>query len=331
MSDNTLWTWGFNVITSSSIYSYNPLKKMDNVIAISSNHLHAMAITANGNLWAWGHNHHGELGSGVIGNRDEYVHEPIRVMRGVVAVSAGAYYTMAVKADGSLWGWGKNDFGQLGNGAIINHDGYVPESVPSPIYVMSDVTAVSAGVNHTMAIKTDGSLWGWGANWRGQLGDGTTICHTNPVHLMDNVTAVSVGYLHTLVICADGNLWTWGGNYSGQLGHGDIESHYSYNPKMIMSDVIAISAGHEHSTAITADGTLWVWGDNWRGQLGNVHLARNHTPAKIMDDVIAVSAGSRHTTAIRADGSLWEWGDNLPGSIFGDPTPAHIMDGARLP
>jgi alpha-tubulin suppressor-like RCC1 family protein len=134
-------------------------------------------------------------------------------MDDVIAVSAGTARTMAIKSDGSLWGWGDNFFGQLGDGTTTARR--------SPVHIMDDVVAVSAWQNHTMAVKSDGSLWGWG---NGQFGDGNTATHHSPVRIMDNVVAVSVGYRHTMVIKSDSSLWGWGDNLDGQLGDGtDID------------------------------------------------------------------------------------------------------------
>lgn len=135
-------------------------------------------------------------------------------------ISAGDQgYTAAIKEDGSLWTWGDNRCGQLGDGTI--------ENKYTPIKIMDNVVAASAGCDHTAVIKEDGSLWIWGWNEDGQLGDGTTENKTTPVKIMDNVAAVSMGFSHTAAIKEDGSLWTWGENIFGQLGDGTT---YLSNP-----------------------------------------------------------------------------------------------------
>lgn len=190
-------------------------------------------------------------------------------------------------------------------------------------------TAVSAGRTHTMAIKSDATLWAWGNNSQGQLGDGTTTSKSAPVKIMDDVAAVSANGYHTTAIKSDGTLWTWGCNNDGQLGNGTNTS--SNTPVKIMEDVAMISADSSRTLAIKTDGSLWAWGSNAYGRLGDGTTTNRNAPVKIMDNVTAVSAGGYHTMAIKTDGTLWAWGLNSPGRL-GDGTtisritPIKIMD-----
>ena len=210
-------------------------------------------------------------------------------------------------------------------------------ALPAAAYDMGKVReyqTVSAGNTHTAAITTDGSLWTWGYNHWGQLGNGTREDQYKPVKIMDNVAAVSAGDNHTAAITTDGSLWTWGDNYLGRLGDGTTK--YQYKPVKIMDNVAAVSAGNWYTAAITTDGSLWTWGDNTWRQLGNGTTEYQSKPVKIMDNVAAVSAGVTHTAAITTDGGLWTWGNNYYGQL-GDGTktsknmPVRIMDGVRLP
>jgi len=176
---------------------------------------------------------------------------------------------------------------------------------------------ISVGDEHSISIMTDRSLWGWGNNLQGQLGDGTNMHRHNPIHIMDDAIAVSAGWVRTMAIRGDGSLWGWGNNGNGQLGDGTYIQRFS--PVRIMDDVIAVSAGSTHTMAIRDDGSLWGWGNNWSGQLGGGAASNYRTPIWIVDDVIAVSAGAGHTMAIRSDGSLWAWGNNWNGQL-GDGT-----------
>jgi len=297
-----------------------------------------MAIRADGSLWAWGHNHFGQLGDGTTILR--YI--PVKVMNDVVSVSAGVNHTMAIKADGSLWAWGLNSWGLLGDGTNINRH--------TPVMIMEEVIAVSAGRNHTMAIRYDGSLWAWGSNERGLLGDGSTthfedgrIRFVNtPVKVMEEVVAVSAGAFHAMAITTDGSLWAWGSVTLDRSRDGvAMDQHL---PVKIMEEVVAVSAGLGYSMAIKTDGSLWAWGSNFFGQLGDVTAIYHSSPIRIMDNVVAVSAGtlgmataaSAHTIAIKKDGSLWAWGTNDYGEL-GDGTtewssqPIRIMDNIMLP
>jgi len=185
-----------------------------------------------------------------------------------------------------------------------------------------------AGV-HSAAIKGDGSLWTWGGNYDGQLGDGTTEKRNSSVKIMDDVAGVSLGNTYSAAIKNDCSLWTWGDNEFGQLGDGTAENRH--NPVKIMDDVVTVSLGGGHSAAIRDDGSLWTWGGNVFGRLGDGMTERKDRPVKIMDDVASVSLGKYHSAAIRHDGSLWSWGYNEHGRL-GDGTteekhsPVMIMD-----
>jgi alpha-tubulin suppressor-like RCC1 family protein len=237
------------------------------------------------------------------------------------SVSAGADYAMAIKADGSLWAWGLNEYGQLGDGT--NVDSFTPTKI------MDNVAAVDAGIDYAMAIKTDGSLWAWGLNEYGQLGDGTNTDRLAPVKIMDNVAAVDAGIDYAMAIKIDGSLWVWGLNEYGQLGDGTLDNRNA--PVKVMDHVVAVSAGFLHTKAIKTDGSLWAWGLNEYGQLGDGTNIDRLAPVKIMDGVVAVSEGGNHSVAVKTDGSLWAWGRNGSGQL-GDGTldnrnaPVKVMD-----
>ena len=192
-----------------------------------------------------------------------------------------------------------------------------------------DVLSVSAGFSYTMAIETDGSLWAWGGNSSGQLGDGTKVDKLSPVKVMDDVLSVSAGFYYTMSIKTDGSLWAWGRNFSGQLGDGTKVNKLS--PVKVMDDVLSVSGGFYHTISIKTDGSLWAWGGNSDGQLGDGTKVNKLSPVKVMDDVLSVSVGDYHTMAIKTDGSLWAWGRNSSGAL-GDGTttdrhfPVKIME-----
>ncbi|MCL1859732.1 MAG: hypothetical protein FWF92_10945 [Oscillospiraceae bacterium] len=192
--------------------------------------------------------------------------------------------------------------------------------------------SISVSQYHNLATKNDGSLWAWGWNYYGQLGDGTTDRQSIPVKIMDGVMAACAGDNHSLAIKSDGSLWTWGLNNYGQLGDGTTEDKLT--PIKIMDDVTAVNAGGGYSLAIKSDGSLWTWGLNYYGRLGDGTTEDKLTPIKIMDDVKEAIAGNKHSLAIKNDGSLWAWGNNNFGSL-GDgtigtneskSTPVKIMD-----
>ena len=190
-------------------------------------------------------------------------------------------------------------------------------------------TQVSAGGYHSAAIDTNGSLWCWGWNKYGQLGNGTTEDQSTPIKIMDDVVAVSTGTYHTFAIKTDGTLWGWGSNTYYELGNGtDVDSTV---PVKIMDNVFDASAGNSFSAIIKDDNSLWTWGYNYSGQLGNSSTNDGISPQQILEDVIDVSTGSNHMAAVTIDGTLWAWGYNDYGQL-GDGTgisrksPQKIMD-----
>lgn len=226
-------------------------------------------------------------------------------------ISAGKEHTIAIKTDGTLWAWGNNGFGQLGNGTTTN------SNTPIQIGTANNWQSVSAGWAHTVAIKTDGTLWAWGANNYGQLGNGTTINNSAPLQVgtANNWQSVSAGFWHTMAIKTNGELLAWGRNASGQLGNNTtIDSN---SPISIGTNYRSVTAGAGHTIAIKTNGTLWAWGDNFWGELGNNTTTDSNTPIQIGNDNNwqSVSAGFVHTMAIKTDGTLWAWGDNGSGEL----------------
>ena len=191
---------------------------------------------------------------------------------------------------------------------------------------------ISLGGWHSGVITEDGSLYMWGDNGYGQLGDGTKEDRSNPVKIMDHVRSVSLGMCHSGAITEDGSLYMWGDNYDGKLGGGTKGDRSK--PVKIMDHVRSVSLGDWHSGAITEDGSLYMWGSNNSGQLGDGTDSGKSKPVKIMDHVRSVSLGDNHSGAITEDGSLYMWGRNDYGQL-GDGTkedrsnPVKIMDHVR--
>ena len=188
-----------------------------NVIAIAAGGSHTLALKSDGTVWAWGDNGYGHLGDGTTTER----YTPVQVsgLTGVIAISAGGYHSAALKSDGTVWAWGWNCEGQLGNGTTSDVN-------PFPVQVsgLTAVKAIAAGANYSKALKSDGTVWAWGAGYYGQLGDGTTVSKYTPVQVsgLTGVAAIGSGeyQFHSIALKSDGTVWTWGYNYYGQLGDG---------------------------------------------------------------------------------------------------------------
>ena len=245
------------------------------------------------------------------------------------SVSAGMYHTIAIGTDGSLWAWGNNRDGQLGNG----EEGGAWENLsansnkPVRIGTDSDWAFTAAGSEHTIAVKTDGSLWGWGRNDRGQLGDGTLVNRSTPVRIDADLdwASVSAGDNFTVAIKTDGSLWSWGNNTFGQLGNGTKGSNRGSNiPVRIGTDSnwVSVDAGLWHTVAIRTDGSLWIWGDTNNitdGGRGAMSVTITH-PTQVGTETgwVLAAAGDDHNVALKADGSLWSWGRNSLGALGHD-------------
>lgn len=174
---------------------------------------------------------------------------------------------------------------------------------------------ITMAQNSGAIIKSDGSLWMWGKNSVGELGNGTTTYCSTAVKIMDDVKSVSLGVLHSVVLKNDGSVWTAGFNVYGQLGNGSKTNSAVFTK--IMSGVTSISADQNQSFALKTNGTLWAWGNNYYGQLGDGGLTAQSSPIKVLDNVAFVEAGYSHTAAIKNDGSLYLWGDNSFGEVGG--------------
>jgi alpha-tubulin suppressor-like RCC1 family protein len=230
------------------------------------------------------------------------------------SVSCGEKFSLAIKNDGSLWAWGINSNGQLGDSTTIQRN--------QPKQIAPDLNWTSAvcGSNYSVAIKNDGSLWSWGANDFGQLGDGSTASKTAPqrVDNSTNWTKVCCGARHTLAIKNDGTLWAWGSNKSKQLGVGS-ESQYIAAPTKVGTDNswVSIAAGEEFSVAIKSDGTLWAWGSNQEAQLGQNNQTDSKFPIQVgsLNNWVKAVCGRAHVIALNSSNKIFTWGYNQNGEV----------------
>jgi len=249
---------------------------------------------------------------------------------GVKAISSGDSHTVALKNDGTVFAWGVNSYGQLGDGTYTNRNTPVPVRAPemtivtTPVRGLTGIIAISARGYRTVALRNDGTVWAWGYNVGGELGDGTYTNRNTPVQVRDltDVKAISAGELHTVALKNDGTVWAWGKNYYGQFGDGTTTNRETPVQISGLSDFRTISAGAFNTVAIKNDGTVWAWGLNSSGQLGDGTTMDSNIPVQVNDltDVIAISAGFvSHAVALKSDGTVWVWGSNSYGQL-GDGT-----------
>ncbi len=225
----------------------------------------------------------------------------------VVGFDAGYYHSLVVKSDGSLWSFGGNGKGQLGDGS--NSDRY------TPVKTMDNVKMTIANWFNGYAIKNDNSLWSWGANDNGLLlGDGSNTDRYTPVKIMDNIVfANSFGH-RVFAINENGELYAWGKNYYGALGDGTTTSK-NIPEKVALEKVQLICSGESHTAAITLNNDLYTWGYNNYGQLGDGTKNNQYTPIKVLSGIIDVATPCDATIVLDTDGNVWSWGGNSKGQL----------------
>jgi len=279
-----------------------------------------IAIKSNGTLWTWGTNDDGQLGL----NNDTARSLPTQVgaLSNWAQVSFGndgsnGATALAVKTDGTLWAWGTNANGQVGNSTIIDR------SSPVQIGALSNWAQVEGGERASFAITTTGALYAWGINLNGQLGTSstTTIQRSSPVQVgaLSDWAQISAGDGFCVSVKTDNTIWSWGHNGSGQLGLNISAAIDRSSPVQIgaLSDWAQASAGAAHSLAVKTDGTLWSWGGNSQGQLGDGTKISKSSPIQIgaLSDWAQVAAGSDFSLAVKTDDTLWAWGGNNLGGL----------------
>ena len=290
----------------------------------SDNFIPKEAFTTGG-LWTWGDNTFGQSGDttrytpgqgSISGNNWLIGQKP----------AASTVNASGIKTDGTLWVWGRNDSGTIGDGTRTSNS--------SPVNIAgNNWKQISNSILHTAAIKTDGTLWTWGANNLGfnygRLGDNTQISgRSSPIQTAaggTNWKMVSCGYYHSTAIKTDGTLWVWGGGSSGQLGCGSTGDLKSTPVQTVAGGTNwrMVSAGDRCTMAVKTDNTLWTWGTGYLGGLGNGGTSDAGSPIQIAGNTWKfVSAGKYTGSAIKTDGTLWSWGDNGYGQI-GDGTRTH--------
>lgn len=270
-------------------------------------------------------------------------------LTGITAVAAGGYHSLALDNSngGTVWAWGNNRLGQLGLGEVTTLQRNIAVQVPS--LVNANITRIAAGGGHNLALSSSGTIWSWGFNKSGQLGQGREsehkiptpgmVLNTDGTSNLTDVIHIAAGGSHSLFVTSDGNVWACGLNNFGQLGDGTLKKKYGVVPvltdkvtKTPLTGAIAVAAGLDHSLAIIDDGTglskgtVWAWGDNTFGQLGNQKNFNTDipvtSPVKVkkedgtaLENVAKIVAIGNHSLAVDSSGQLWAWGDNTYGQL----------------
>lgn len=293
-------------------------------LSVASGELSYFVLRSDNTLWSWGYNGSGELGLGDWDDRTL----PTQVAGSWQNISAGAYSLLAVKTDNTLWATGLNWDGRLGLGDEIDRN-VMTQVSGNNWYKVS--TAIGYG-DHTLAVKTNGTLWAWGGNGYGQLGIGTRGGdQLTPVQVgsATNWAVVSAGYDRSFAIKTNGTLWSWGSNVNAALGQGNSDINAQYNsPTQVGSETnwTKVSSAWPFTFALKSNGTLWVTGQNISYGLGvgstdQFLIYDSFTQVGSDTDWEDISCGYEHTTARKSNGTIYTWGYNLDGELgLGDTT-----------
>jgi len=309
-----------------------PVYGITGIIAIAGGASHTVALRSDSTVWAWGSNAHGQLGDSTTTQRLSAVQ--VTGLSGIIAISSGGQHSLALKSDGTVWAWGYNWKGQLGDNTITDRLTPVQVHDSSNTAFLSGIVAIAGGDNHSIALQNDGTIWAWGHNQYGKLGDGTNNDRWLPVHVHDsadvgflfNVIAIATSEYanHTLALKSDSTVWAWGYNLKGQLGNGTANNNINPLPMPIDTvgiggGFIAIACGGNHSLALKNDGMVWAWGWNNNGQLGDSSTLDKHSAVKVKPNfgggIISIAAGYYHSLALKNDNTVWAWGEDALGQL----------------
>lgn len=323
-SNGTVWSWGNqypNPFTQQT-------PSLTGIQSISAGTGFSFALKNNGTVWGWGSNLEGQLGNGKTDSNPVTVPVQVQGLMDTIQVSAGHDHSLALERDGTVWAWGRNDSGQLGEGTTSS------QLIPVQVKNLENVKFISAGEYLSLAVKQDGTVWAWGNNYYGTLGDGTHISKPLPVQVqgLTGIMQVSTGEYYSMALKEDGTVWAWGRNDKGELGNSTTIDQNAPVLVQGLTDVTQIVAGIGTSLALKKDGTVWAWGDGSFGVLG---IAANRTnsshpiPVNGAVDAIAIAGGSMNAYLLKKDDTLWGWGTNGMNEISKDstvnfPTPSQV-------
>jgi len=282
-----IWAWGDNTygqIGDGTIGGNHnvpvQLANPTNVVAIAAGGSHSLAVTATGQVWAWGYNLNGQIGDNTTMTRPAPVQ--LTGLPTIVSVAAGWLHSVALKADGTVLAWGNNTYGQVGDATDVERH------TPQPVEGLTSITAVAAcsSGDHSLALRSDGAVWGWGSNAVGQLGNGATYNPYIPVEAVGvgGITGIAAGAVHSVVVKSDGTVWAWGYQGNGQVGDGSTAGVRPLPVRLAApTGVVAVGAGSLQSLAVTGDTSVWGWGANSNYEVGDGTQVTRRAPIRVTE------------------------------------------------
>ena len=341
--------------TSPSVCAPIPRANPASVLQVSGGSRHLLVRKLDGSVWDWGVNSHGQLGDNTIVERDTpvQVHGPGNVgfVAPITDMVGGEVANYALSPNQTVWSWGWNPVDELGDG-VAGGESHVPVQVlvsTNPPVPLSSITSLGGRGDHGLSVDSKGTVWTWGSNFKGQLGNNTKVDSPVAVHVLagagpgtgpggmggflSQIVSITGGGAHSIALDSSGHLWGWGFNFHGQLGNGTFDRvpnigiwspvEAMADPQTPFANVVQVSAGWNHTVALRSDGTVWTFGIDSEGELGNGNNTTNSAfPYQVtvngntpLTNVVSVSGGDFHTAVLKSDGTVWTWGQNLLGQL----------------
>ena len=341
----------FSLLLLALFFWFTPGRGAD-VVSVWGGARGTVVLKSDGTVWTWGANYSGKLGIGAT--NPVLVSVPVEVhglgnvsyLNSVQKIMGCEEHNVALKADGTVWCWGFNAYGELGDGST--NDSWTPvQTGLGATPPLTNVVQLGGRPYFTLAAKGDGTIWAWGMNQYGQMGNGTVnalsgpqvtvpvlVSNSQPGGPINSPRQITCGYRVGAALTTNGTVWTWGNGSHGELGNGAITA--TNYPTQIpgLTNITAISCGWFHLLALKSDGTVWAWGNNGSGELGDGTTVNRSSPVHVLNvsNIVAVSGGDGHSSALTADGKIWKWGLNDLGELgngstnaTANPYPAQLL------
>jgi len=292
---------------------------LKNIVSISRGYDHSIALDKNGNLFLWGRNNYGQLGFPSV--NDQLTPQKLEGQTDFIAIEGGHWHTVGLKKDGTVWGWGHNYFAELGNGTR-EHSSWPVEVMQlsnSNISILSDVISIASVGYHTLALKKDSTVWGWGANTFNELGKAGNAFQKYAIKVenIPKIKEIAVGWHHSVALDYDGNIWVWGSDPAYQFKE-ETKKYYT-QPTLLkgLPKFVKIACGSWHSLAIDEHKNVWGWGKNHFGMLGTGDTISHSTPVliKSLENIVDIGGGCFQSIAVDSKGKIFTFGDNPSGQL----------------